>query len=126
MKNFMTLIVSSLLSVYVINFLLMTYNVFYFERLSPKYILEHAVRKAGLSWDPRSAGEVLRDLLKKNKKAVPNFTPIGTGDSFQGLNYQALGGRSFSTVILCNEFGVLEHNGDNIPSRFCSSSRSVP
>ena len=105
-KNIITVLASSLITIYFINFAMMTYNVFYVERLSPKYILQNAVTSAGLTWDPRSAGKVLRDLLEENKKAVPNYTPRRTRDYFKGLAYQALGGHSFATVILCNEFGT--------------------
>lgn len=104
-KNIMTLCVSTLVSVYFLNFSLMTYNVFYKERLTPEYILRHAVTEAGLEWDPRKSGEVLRDLRRAGVDAVPNFTPIRTADYFEALDYLSLGGRSHATVVMCNEIG---------------------
>ncbi|WP_454064887.1 hypothetical protein [Candidatus Nitrospira salsa] len=104
-KNIMTVCISTFASVLFFNFLLMTYNVFYFERLTPEHRLRLAVTDAGLEWDPRKAGEVLVDLRKAGVDAVPNFTPIRTADYFGEFDYLPLGGRSHATVILCNEVG---------------------
>ena len=86
----------------------MTYNVFYTERLSPEYILQNAVIEAGLKWDSRKAGEVLRDLKRRGGKASPNFTPLKTSKYLTHLDILPLGGHSFSTIVLCNEFGSWE------------------
>ncbi len=107
-KNITTLCISLFVSVYFFNFLLMSFNVFYKERLTPEYILQNAVTKAGLEWDPRKAGEVIVDLRKIGVNAAPNFTPIGTADHFKDLDFQALSGRSHATVVMCNEIGTWE------------------
>ena len=104
-KIIVTVFISSLASVFLGNFLVMTYNVFYYEKLTPDNKRQFAVTKAGLTWDSRKAGQVLLDLRNAGVNAVPNYTPIGTRDHFKELDYQALGGRSFSTVVLCNEIG---------------------